>query len=54
VLENFEGRHRNLLDIFESRAAEMDDALAPHAELSKDFRKAAELDPADTDARKPK
>jgi predicted GH43/DUF377 family glycosyl hydrolase len=35
VLENFEGRHRNLLDIFESRAAEMEEAFAPHAELNK-------------------
>ncbi|HLQ93525.1 MAG TPA: glycoside hydrolase family 130 protein [Xanthobacteraceae bacterium] len=39
VLENFEGRHRNLLDIFESRTAEMEDALAPHAELSKTQRR---------------
>src|SRR5436305_10332881 len=31
VLENFEGRHRNLLDIFETRAAEMEEAFAPHA-----------------------
>jgi predicted GH43/DUF377 family glycosyl hydrolase len=38
VLENFEGRHRNLLDIFESRAAEMEDALAPHAQLNKTQR----------------
>ncbi len=38
VLENFEGRHRNLLDIFESRAAEMEDALAPHAQLSRTQR----------------
>jgi predicted GH43/DUF377 family glycosyl hydrolase len=38
VLENFEGRHRNLLDIFESRAAEMEDALEPHARLSKTQR----------------
>ena len=38
VLENFEGRHRNLLDIFESRAAEMEDALVPHARLSKTQR----------------
>lgn len=38
VLENFEGRHRNLLDIFESRAAEMEDALEPHAQLSKTQR----------------
>ncbi len=34
VLENFEGRHRNLLNIFETRAAEMEEALAPHAELN--------------------
>ena len=38
VLENFEGRHRNLLDIFESRAADMEDALEPHARLSKTQR----------------
>jgi predicted GH43/DUF377 family glycosyl hydrolase len=38
VLENFEGRHRNLLDIFEARAAEMEDALAPHAQLNKTQR----------------
>ena len=31
VLENFEGRHRNLLEIFEARAAEMEDAFEPHA-----------------------
>jgi predicted GH43/DUF377 family glycosyl hydrolase len=34
VLDNFEGRHRNLLDIFETRAAEMEGALEPHAELN--------------------
>jgi predicted GH43/DUF377 family glycosyl hydrolase len=39
VLENFEGRHRNLLDIFEMRAAEMEEALEPHAELSKTQRR---------------
>ena len=38
VLENFEGRHRNLLDIFEARAAEMEAALEPHAQLSKTQR----------------
>ncbi len=38
VLENFAGRHRNLLDIFESRAAEMEDALEPHAQLTKTQR----------------
>jgi predicted GH43/DUF377 family glycosyl hydrolase len=38
VLENFAGRHRNLLDIFESRAAEMEGALEPHAHLNKTQR----------------
>ena len=38
VLENFEGRHRNLLEIFEARATEMEDALAPHAVLNKTQR----------------
>ena len=27
VLENFEGRHRNLLDLFETRAAEMEEGV---------------------------
>ena len=35
VLENFNGRHRNLLETFEERAAEMEDALAPHIAFSK-------------------
>ena len=39
VLENFEGRHRNLIDIFEARAADMEDALEPHAELNKTQRR---------------
>ena len=34
VLENFEGRHRNLIEIFEARAAEMEEALEPHAVLN--------------------
>jgi predicted GH43/DUF377 family glycosyl hydrolase len=34
VLENFEGRHKNLLSIFEARATEMEEAFAPHAVLS--------------------
>src|SRR5712672_3262423 len=38
VLENFEGRHRNLLDIFEARAAEMEAALEQHAELNRTQR----------------
>jgi predicted GH43/DUF377 family glycosyl hydrolase len=39
VLENFEGRHRNLLNIFEARADEMEEALEPHAELNKTQRR---------------
>lgn len=39
VLENFAGRHRNLIEIFESRAAEMEEALEPHAPLSKTQRR---------------
>lgn len=35
VLENFAGRHRNLLDTFERRAVEMEDALEAHAPLTK-------------------
>jgi predicted GH43/DUF377 family glycosyl hydrolase len=31
VLENFQGRHRNLLATFEARADEMEEALAEHA-----------------------
>jgi hypothetical protein len=38
VLENFEGRDRNLLEIFETRAVEMEEALAPHAVLTKTQR----------------
>ncbi len=34
VLDNFEGRHRNLIDVFETRAAEMEDVLESHAELN--------------------
>jgi len=39
VLDNFEGRHRNLIDIFETRAADMEDALEPHAELNETQRR---------------
>ncbi len=39
VLENFEGRHRNLLDIFEARAQDMEPALAPHVELNETQRR---------------
>jgi predicted GH43/DUF377 family glycosyl hydrolase len=34
VLENFQGRHRNLLAQFEARASEMEDAFADHAGFS--------------------
>lgn len=39
VLNNFEGRHRNLLEIFELRAAEMEEAFEPHAELNQTQRR---------------
>lgn len=39
VLENFRGRHRDLLDKFEARADEMEDAFAPHEAFSKDQRR---------------
>lgn len=35
ILENFDGRHRNLLATFESRADEMEDAFASHTVFSK-------------------
>ena len=34
VLENFQGRHRNLLERFEARADEMEDAFAAHTNFS--------------------
>ena len=34
VLENFLGRHRNLLETFEARADEMEEALAAHGSFS--------------------
>ena len=34
VLENFQGRHRNLLAQFEARAGEMEEAFAGHAGFS--------------------
>ena len=39
VLENFDGRHRNLIDIFETRAAEMEEVFEPHAVLSQTQRR---------------
>jgi predicted GH43/DUF377 family glycosyl hydrolase len=38
VLENFLGRHRNLLAMFETRADEMEEALAAHGAFSKTQR----------------
>ncbi|BCP54790.1 glycosidase [Kaistia sp. 32K] len=35
VLENFDGRHRNLLKTFENRADEMEDAFSSHQEFSR-------------------
>jgi predicted GH43/DUF377 family glycosyl hydrolase len=39
VLENFQGRHRNLLDTFEARAEQMEDALVEHVNFSKAQRR---------------
>lgn len=39
VLENFQGRHRNLIDTFEARAAEMEEALVDHATFTADQRR---------------
>jgi predicted GH43/DUF377 family glycosyl hydrolase len=39
VLENFLGRHRNLLQTFEERAAEMEAAFVTHAPFSQDQRR---------------
>ena len=38
VLENFQSRHRNLIEVFEARANEMEEALAAHATFSKEQR----------------
>jgi predicted GH43/DUF377 family glycosyl hydrolase len=35
VLENFEGRHRNLLEVFETRAGEMEEVFSPHTAFNK-------------------
>ena len=39
VLENFLGRHRNLLETFEARADEMEEALVAHAPFTPDQRR---------------
>jgi predicted GH43/DUF377 family glycosyl hydrolase len=39
VLENFQGRHRNLLAIFEARADDMEEALAVHATFTREQRR---------------
>jgi predicted GH43/DUF377 family glycosyl hydrolase len=38
VLENFEDRHRNLLETFEARANEMEEAFTEHATFTKEQR----------------
>jgi predicted GH43/DUF377 family glycosyl hydrolase len=38
VLEYFQSRHRNLLEIFEARADEMEEAVATHAAFTKEQR----------------
>src|SRR5664279_1410691 len=35
VLENFESRHRNLLEILEARAGETEEAFVPHVKFTK-------------------
>ncbi|HEY6456990.1 MAG TPA: glycoside hydrolase family 130 protein [Steroidobacteraceae bacterium] len=39
VLENFQGRHRNLLEIFEARADEMENAFAAHSTFTVEQRR---------------
>lgn len=39
VLQNFLGRHRNLLETFEARADEMEEALVTHPEFTQDQRR---------------
>jgi predicted GH43/DUF377 family glycosyl hydrolase len=39
VLENFQGRHRNLLERFDARAKDMEDAFAPHAAFTREQRR---------------
>jgi predicted GH43/DUF377 family glycosyl hydrolase len=39
VLENFQGRHRNLIEKFEERATEMEDAFVPHTSFTVDQRR---------------
>jgi predicted GH43/DUF377 family glycosyl hydrolase len=39
VLENFQGRHRNLLEKFEARADEMEEAFAEHTSFSLEQRR---------------
>jgi predicted GH43/DUF377 family glycosyl hydrolase len=38
ILENFQGRHRNLLATFEARASEMENAFSVHADFSETQR----------------
>lgn len=41
ILENFEGRHRNLLKLFEARADEMEEAFNTHAVFTQEQRQLA-------------
>ena len=38
VLENFQGRHRNLVEMFDARADEMEEAIAAHVKFTKEQR----------------
>ncbi len=38
VLENFRGRHRNLVELFEARANDMEEAIAAHVQFTKEQR----------------
>ena len=39
VLENFQSRHRNLLELFEARAIDMEDAFTEHATFTQEQRR---------------
>jgi predicted GH43/DUF377 family glycosyl hydrolase len=39
VLDNFQGRHRNLIEKFEERATEMEEAFVPHTSFTVDQRR---------------
>lgn len=39
VLENFQGRHRNLVEMFDARANDMEEAIAPHVRFTTEQRR---------------